>query len=316
MKTTIRNSTIALALLVLSGAVGLAQTAATPTTEPDRAVVPLTDPAKPAFVEASVMRGSITVKAYAGKDVIVEARVREKALRGDSAWGVAGPAIAGDLSKDIAKSVGKSFRVAGFDSGEQAKRNTEGMKKLSVASTGLDVEEENNRVSIDTQGWKYATDLVIQVPAASSLKLDSVQDGEIVVEGVSGEIEVDCVNGPVTLRNVSGTAVVESVNGAIEASFARLGDKPMSFTTMNGDIDVTLPALVKATLKLKSEQGDVYSDFDVALKQVPVKTTDSGSEKGRYRVSFEKQMQGTINGGGPEISFSTFNGSIFLRKGK
>ncbi|HSA94633.1 MAG TPA: hypothetical protein VLJ16_01185, partial [Acidobacteriota bacterium] len=49
---------------------------------PDRAVVPLSSPGKPAKIEVSVMRGSITVKAYEGKDIIVEARTREKALSG------------------------------------------------------------------------------------------------------------------------------------------------------------------------------------------------------------------------------------------
>ena len=49
---------------------------------PDRAVVPLSNPAKPAKVEVSVIRGSVTVKAYEGKEIIVEARVREKALAG------------------------------------------------------------------------------------------------------------------------------------------------------------------------------------------------------------------------------------------
>ena len=46
--------------------------------KPDRVVVPLTNPAKPATIEIEVMRGDITVKGYEGKEIIVEARVREK----------------------------------------------------------------------------------------------------------------------------------------------------------------------------------------------------------------------------------------------
>ena len=69
---------VVLALLVAGTWGGvIAQTKEEP---PDRAVVPLTDPSKPAKIEVSIMRGSITVKGYQGREIIVEARVREKAL--------------------------------------------------------------------------------------------------------------------------------------------------------------------------------------------------------------------------------------------
>ena len=79
MKKRIANFAV-LALLV-AGTCGWAVAQAKEET-PDRAVVPLSNPAKPAKIEVTVMRGSITVKGYQGKEVIVEARVREKALAG------------------------------------------------------------------------------------------------------------------------------------------------------------------------------------------------------------------------------------------
>lgn len=45
-------------------------------------------------------------------------------------------------------------------------------------------------------------------------------------------------------------------------------------------------------------------------------TEDSRNKSGRYRVHIDKTMYGTINGGGPEIQFKNFNGSIYIRKGK
>jgi hypothetical protein len=76
-----RIAKIALLALLAAGMCGWAAAQAKEE-PPDRAVVPLTNPGKPAKIGVSVMRGSITVKAYEGKDVIVEARVREKALGG------------------------------------------------------------------------------------------------------------------------------------------------------------------------------------------------------------------------------------------
>ena len=70
-----RIANIVILALLVAGTWGgvIAQTKEEP---PDRAVVPLTDPSKPAKLEVSIMRGSITVKGYQGKEIIVEARVR------------------------------------------------------------------------------------------------------------------------------------------------------------------------------------------------------------------------------------------------
>ncbi len=50
----------------------------------------------------------------------------------------------------------------------------------------------------------------------------------------------------------------------------------MSFSTMNGDVDVTMPGDVKARVKLKSDNGEIYSDFEVRPGSQP-----GGSQTGR-----------------------------------
>src|SRR5437016_176301 len=45
---------------------------------PDHFAVPLSDPSRPARVEASLVNGGITVKGYDGKEVVVEARARNR----------------------------------------------------------------------------------------------------------------------------------------------------------------------------------------------------------------------------------------------
>ncbi len=296
-------------------------------TQPDRVVVPLSNPAKPAKVEASVMRGSITVKGYEGKDVIVEARVRERSLNEEP---FAALALADRAARNSGNwAIPKTPRVPKapspalamlMDDEKQDKkeRSHEGMKLITAALTGLQVEEQDNVVSVNTESWKYAVDMTIQVPVSSSLEIGSMNDGTIIVENVNGELEINGGSGSVTLRNVSGNVVAHTMNGDIEAVLNRLsGDKPLSFSNMNGDIDVTLPADIKATVRLKSQMGNIYSDFDIALKPAPAKAEESEkTERGQFRVSFDKGIYGTINGGGQEISFTTFNGEIFLRKKK
>jgi len=305
---------------------------ATQPTPPDRAVVPLSNPAKPAKIEASVMRGSITVKGYDGKEVIAEARIREKPLGQDEDLAMAmtyrrktpaGQKEAAEL--DRALQAQQQYEMERQLADEEARaeqgkkeRSHEGMKLVTAAMTGLTVTEENNTVTVNCDSWKYAVDLTIQVPYASSLELGSQIEGVIVVENVSGELEIGGGNGSVTLRNVSGNAVVHTMKGDIEAVLSKVSaDKPLSFSNMNGDIDITLPADIKASLKLKSQMGNIYSDFDVVLKSAPPKSESvEAGERGHYRISFERGIVGTINGGGPEITLTTFHGDIFIRKKK
>jgi hypothetical protein len=362
MKKRIVN--IAILALLVAGTCGWS-VAQTKEETPDRAVVPLSNPTKPAKIEVTVMRGSITVKGYQGKDVIVEARVREKALAGfgygpfaalaaptaptPPAQPTPAPApvaraghvdekaqkeLEAQLAATLADQQALAMRIArqyersaGAYSGffqdskkaqEEKAKKIAGMKQLSGSSSGLEVEEEDNVVTVSTQSWKAATDLVIQVPVTSSLEVQSSMDGAVVIEGVSGEIDINNINGPVTLTSVSGNTLVHTVNGDITVVLTRVAaDKPLSFSTMNGDIDVTLPADVKANLKMKSEQGEIYSDFDINMTRQPVRSEAAEkTDQGKYRITFDKSLYGLVNGGGQEFSFNTFSGDIYIRKKK
>ena len=188
---------------------------------------------------------------------------------------------------------------------------------LQVESAGLTVEEEENVVRIDVDEGKRSVDLVIQVPFSTTLRLDS-GDGDVTVERVDGEIEISSNDGSITLNNISGPVVADSSDGEIKAVFGKVTPgKPMSFSTMDGDIDITLPSDVKASLKLKSEEGKVFTDFDIRLTpSQQKKEQDERKEGGGYRVSFEKVSLGLINGGGVEIQLTTYEGDIFIRRAK
>ena len=176
----------------------------------DRVSVPFRDPSRPGRVKADLMAGGITVSGYDGKEVVVEAWVRGAKPR----------------NKESLKG--------------------EGLKRIEIATSGLTVEEEENVVSVGTGPKGCEVDLKIQVPRATSLKLGCVNDGNILVENVEGEIEANNLNGSVTLTNVSGVVVAHSLNGAVVTQMEKVTpDKPMSFSTLNGDIDVTLPAVIR-----------------------------------------------------------------------
>jgi DUF4097 and DUF4098 domain-containing protein YvlB len=189
----------------------------------------------------------------------------------------------------------------------------DGLRRLDLRARGLSVEEEDNVVTVRMPS-NHSGNLVISVPADTALKLKSLH-GEINVEGVNGEIDVDSLNGAVTLTNVSGNVLAHSLNGAIKATMDRVDTtKPMSFSTLNGSIDVTLPADFKANVKLTADHGEIYSDFDFKLGGNITQRNDTSD--GRFRVRIDRTLTGTINSGGAEATFHTYNGTIYIRKKK
>jgi hypothetical protein len=245
----------------------------------DRVTVPFRDASKPRSLTVHVMNGGMTVRGYDGKDAIVEANPR---------------------------------------GGERRRNRTEvppGMHQIGPMGAGLDIVEDNNAIKV-TGGMSHSVDVVIQVPRETALNLTTLNGGKILVENITGEIVAENMNGSVEITNVSGTVVASSQNGKITVSLDKVTpNKSMSFVTMNGTVDVTLPADVKANLKMKTENGEIWSDFDVKLdaSRAPV-VEDRRKDGGRYHVRMDKSMYGSINGGGPEMTLQTYNGSILIHK--
>ena len=108
------------------------------------------------MLKASVINGSITVKGYDGKDAIVEARGR----------GSAGTGGAPDRS--------------------------DGMRRIDIGGSGLLVEESDNVITVGTRAHSTKTSSInIQVPFNTSLKLHDVNGGDIIVDHIVGDVEID-----------------------------------------------------------------------------------------------------------------------------
>jgi hypothetical protein len=246
----------------------------------DRFPVTLSDPSKPALVRVNLLNGSISVTTHSGKDIIVEGR------------GTAGRTGAPEIR--------------------------DGLRRIDTNSRGLRIEEANNVVTVSNQNFSNGGNIEIQVPVKTNLKLTGLNSGTILVDGVDGEIEVQNTNGNIRLINVSGSVVAHSMNANLFATIREVTpNKPMSFSSMNSSVDVTLPPSTKANLKIRADNGGAWSDFDVQVKpSTPAVVEDSRRVNGRFRIETDNTTSGTINGGGADIELRTFNGNIYLRKAK
>lgn len=249
----------------------------------EQLVVSLTDPGKPGSLEVGLVNGFIHVVGSNSREVVIEASSTPRNS---------------NRNDDRATASG-------------------GMRRIpSGNSLEISAEERDNNIRIQTSSHARPVNLTIRVPQRFSLKISTVNNGDISVENVSGTLEVKNVNGPIELNNIGGSAVANTVNGHLTATFREVDSKaPMAFSTLNGRIDVSLPASVKVNLKMKSDQGEIFSDFDVDIDKSQPKATRS-SQSGMYRVSVDDWVNGRINGGGPEMMVKSMMGNIYIRKAK
>lgn len=100
----------------------------------------------------------------------------------------------------------------------------------------------------------------------------------------------------------------------MKVTFDKVTDgTPMSYSTYNGDIDLAFPASVKATFKMKTERGEIYTGFDMNITSSgPVKQQDS--KTGGYKLKIDEWKRGDVNSGGAEVTIRNFNGDIYIRK--
>jgi len=261
-------------LSMILGSTSYGQTGST-----EQLTVPLSSPGKQYSLKVHLVTGSIKVVGYEGKEIIINVTPR-----------------------------------SGDEEGPSSTEN--GMKRIS-ASGGYEVtaKEADNTVTVNTGNPNKALDLVLKIPQDVKLKVGTVNDGEVTVENVSGELEVNNVNDKITLTNISGSVVANTVNGDVDVTFKSIDPKaPMAFSTLNGDVNVTLPSDTKANLKLKSDNGDVFSDFDIDIDKTPSKI-DKTTEPGMYKIKKDDWVNGKINGGGPEMMMKNMQGNIYVKKG-
>ncbi len=155
-------------------------------------------------------------------------------------------------------------------------------------------------------------DFEVRVPRAVTLDVCAVNTRLVRVEGTSGPYSIHNVNGDVRLARVGGHGDVRTVNGNVEATFLRVPDGPGRFSSVNGDLDVTMPASLAADVRMHTMHGDLYTGFDTTPMPRRAATTTRRGGSTIYRQDGHASMR--IGAGGHELVFETFNGDVRLRR--
>ncbi len=239
--------------------------------------IPLSNPNSPGTLKVHSNNGMITVEGYDGNEVLINM-----------------------------KKYYHNKKDQGMDS-----RN--GLKRIPNNGSEVQMTEKDNVVRIEGQG-NNRSDLSVKVPRNFSLSLHTHHNGDINVSNVSGEIELNGHHGGIRMENVAGSVIANTHHGEIIGDFTSVKQgKPMAFSTYHGDIDITFPSGTQALAKIKSERGDIFTDFEFQVKQ-QAPTTESASDGKGTKIFVSGWIYADLGGGGPEFMFNTHHGDVVIRK--
>ncbi|WP_420150846.1 hypothetical protein [Spirosoma sp.] len=197
---------------------------------------------------------------------------------------------------------------------EAAPERAKGLKPIyntavDNSSIGLAVTPESGGLKIEKAARKQIT-YTIKLPRKVAILYQETNwhGSNITISNMDGDLEIRTNNSAIDLNNVTGPVVANTINGEVNIVYSSLSqEKPTAISTINGPIDITLPANAKANLKLRSVGGEMYTDFDLGMKN---------SKDGLAKVGGGRNIDGSTNGGGVEMQLKTINSNIYIRKQK
>jgi len=134
--------------------------------------------------------------------------------------------------------------------------------------------------------------------ASGEIDLNSV-DGDVRARDLDGRVAAETVDGDITLLDIqSGDVTASTVDGGIEYDGTLRDDGRYRFVTHDGDVVLTVPERVNATVSVATFSGTFEADFPVTL---------SGARRGK-RFTF------TLGSGGARVELESFDGSIRLMR--
>ncbi len=129
-------------------------------------------------------------------------------------------------------------------------------------------------VDRDKSNYRVETRYQITLPADAELDVHTV-NGNVTVQGIAAATDVNSVNGRVRVSGTRHDLRLHTVNGAIEGTASELPrGARVDAETVNGNIELHLPARAGFHVTGQTMNGDIVSTFPL-----PVKATASDAER-------------------------------------
>ncbi len=204
--------------------------------------------------------------------------------------------------------------IVSLHGSEKKIRTPSGIKTIAGGSFGLEIEEKNNRIEFDADWRSENIDIKGKVPSNTNIDISTINNSIISVQNIVGNLHLENTNGPISAHNISGTVIAEALNEDINVSFTEVSQEGVSsLSSLNGDITLTLSENASVDLYIDTFNGEIESEFEVALNSKKPKEERHQLRNG-VSIKLENSIIAEINGGGPIIKLNTLNGDIIIKK--
>jgi DUF4097 and DUF4098 domain-containing protein YvlB len=171
----------------------------------------------------------------------------------------------------------------------------------------IEIDAKDNSVSIRTRypdhnqtfNWgshnnPAGVEYTLTVPRAARLDEIKLINGELDINGVSGEVHASCINGRLEAHNLAGRSDLSTINGRLEAHFDQLPAR-VELNSVNGSLALTIPSDSKAEIEASTVSGSIANDFGLHVNRHQYVGHD---------------LRGSLGGGGTQIKLDNVNGKI------
>lgn len=167
---------------------------------------------------------------------------------------------------------------------------------LTIATKYDRLKNQNNW----NRNGKLLIDYRLTVPRSAVLDAIETINGTVSVVNATNVTRAKSINGQVKATNLRGTAELGTVNGTVTADFDQLaGSGRIALNTVNGQVNLTVPSDINATLKSHTLNGSITNDFGLPVR------------KGKW---VGRDLYGKIGNGETPIELSSVNGGLTIKR--
>jgi DUF4097 and DUF4098 domain-containing protein YvlB len=172
----------------------------------------------------------------------------------------------------------------------------------------IEIDARNDSISIRTKypnhdhTWNWGSrnnpagvEYTLTVPRAARLDEIKLINGELDINGVTGEVNASCINGRLEAHNLAGRARLSNINGRLEARFDQLAGQRVELNSVNGSVELTIPSDSNAEVEATTVSGGINNDFGLRVN---------------HHRFVGHDLRGELGNGGTQIRISNVNGGI------
>ncbi|GJM61851.1 hypothetical protein PEDI_24030 [Persicobacter diffluens] len=192
---------------------------------------------------------------------------------------------------------------------ERAQGLTPLSRSQDNTGVGLSMKQEGNTLYLQ-KAIQGRIKITMKVPMEVAVKVQEknyMDKTTYTLKGLQGDLEINAKAASLKLEEISGPVVAKTVSGDIYCAFRDMKDKANLLHCTTGSLEVLMPEQSAVNLKIRSFNGEVYTDF-----QIDTEVKEAGVSAFFNLYNF----RGTINGGGATLDLQSMESDIYLRKVK